>query len=257
MTEQALGMDTALLNVSGVTKSFGGVYAVRDVDFAISRGSRCAVIGPNGAGKTTLFNLITRKLRLDKGEVHFDGQNISHTSPSKIARLGLMRTFQITSVFTELTTLENVQIAFFASRGTSIGLAGFAKKAYLEGSMALIAEAGLSDKSSLPVSELSYGDRHRLELAMVLAGDPKLLVLDEPAAGLGDRERYQMRDLLLEVCNRRELSLLFSDHDMDVVFSVADTVIVMNQGHILAQGSPDSIRNNEDVRRIYLGTVST
>ena len=160
-------------------------------------------------------------------------------------------------MFTELTALENVQVAFFAARGTSVGLAGSAKRAYLDSAMALIEEADQKDKSALPVSDLSYGDRHRLELAMVLAGDPKLLVLDEPAAGLGDHERYQMRDLLVEICNRRKLSLLFSDHDMDVVFSVADTVIVMNQGHILVQGSPDSIRNNEDVRRIYLGPVST
>lgn len=256
MMEETGSQGSGLLNVAGVSKSFGGLWAVKDVDLAVRANSRCAVIGPNGAGKTTLFNLITRKLRPEKGTVHFNGKRVDHLRPSQIARLGLVRTFQVTSVFSELTTLVNIQIAFFASGGSPLEIFRSASRAYHDQALGLLEEMGLQEKSRMPVSDLSYGDRHRLELAMVLARNPKLLVLDEPAAGLGDRERYQMKDLLVEICSRRELSLLFSDHDMDVVFTVADWVVVMNQGRVLAQGTPDAIRNNDDVRHIYLGTIS-
>lgn len=243
-----------LLEVTGLGKTFGGIRAVHDVHLRVLQGERHAIIGPNGAGKTTLFHLITRLLRPDSGSVIFDRERIDHLAPARICAKGVARTFQITSVFPELSVMTNVQIGLFARHRMLYRLFTPAEHVERERGEALLEEVGLEGKASHLVRELSYGDRHRLEIAMTLSLDPRLLVLDEPAAGLGEHERRRVRDLLLEISQRRSLTLLFSDHDMDVVFAVADRVTVMNQGQVMAEGEPSDIRVNEDVKRIYLGS---
>ena len=242
-----------VLETLGLSKRFGGVQAVTGVNLTIPRGDLRAIIGPNGAGKTTLFNLITGDLRHDSGLVSFLGEEISALPPHEVCRRGIGRTFQITSVFRRLTVLENVQTALLSHHRRHYSLFARAARLYRDGAFALLQRVGLREQAPKPSGILSHGDQRRLELAIALASEPRLLMLDEPTAGMAPRERHALMALVARIASETGLTVLFTEHDMDVVFSVARRITVMHQGAVLAEGAPEEIRRDPDVQRIYLG----
>jgi branched-chain amino acid transport system ATP-binding protein len=241
------------LDVRNVTKTFTGFVAVDRLSLTLSEGERRALIGANGAGKTTLFNLLSGRFRPDSGEILYHGRPIQSLPPDEIARLGLARTFQITSIYPRLTSLQNIQVALFARTGRSHYLFRGADTIDVDKAMAVLGDVGLEAVAQRESGLLSYGDQKRLELAIALALQPKLLLLDEPTAGMESRTRRQMVDLVLRICTQRELTLLFCEHDMDAVFSIADSITVMHQGQVLVEGSPSEVRGSAEVRAVYLG----
>src|SRR5262249_38468025 len=242
-----------VLETRGLSKAFGGVQAVSGVDLAMPRGEIRALIGPNGAGKTTLFNMLTGQLRADAGEVRFKGERLSGLAPHAVWRRGVSRTFQITATFSSLTVLENVQVALQSHRHQpSLPLR---RAARLEAAAArgLLARVGLEEQAERPAGALAYGDLKKLELAVALANDPEVLLLDEPTAGMAPAERGALMALTERIARERSLTVLFTEHDMDVVFSVADRIMVLHQGRVIAEGRPDEVRADEQVQRVYLG----
>jgi branched-chain amino acid transport system ATP-binding protein len=242
-----------VLDVRNVTKSFTGFLAVKGLSLTLRQGERRGLIGPNGAGKTTLFNLVSGRLRPDSGEILYRDRPIQSLSPHKIARLGLARTFQITSIYPRLTPLQNIQVAVFACAGRSRNLFRAADRTDVDKAMTVLGDVGLDGVAQHESGLLSYGDQKRLELALALALKPNLLLLDEPTAGMESRTRRGMVDLILRLCAERELTLLFCEHDMDAVFSIADVITVMHQGQVLVEGAPAEVRRSAEVRAIYLG----
>lgn len=246
-------MTEALLSVQGVRKSFGGIRAVDGVSFDLKPGEIRALIGPNGAGKTTLFNILTGQLRADGGSVRFRGRSLSSLPPYAIWRQGVSRTFQITATFATLSVLENVQVARLSHTGRSLSLFAEARRLEVEGSLDLLARVGLVEQAQRSAGVLSYGDLKKLELAIALANDPVLLLLDEPTAGMAPSERGALMSLTSAIARDRGLTVLFTEHDMDVVFAAASCIMVLHQGRILAEGKPEEIRQSEEVHRVYLG----
>jgi branched-chain amino acid transport system ATP-binding protein len=242
-----------VLETQGLGKRFGGLRAVSDVDLVIPRGDLRAIIGPNGAGKTTLFNLITGDIRHDSGLVLFRGEEISALAPHQICRRGIGRTFQITSVFRRLTVLENVQTALLSHHRQHTNLFARAARMHRDGALALLERVGLREQAPKPSGILSHGDQRRLELAIALASEPQLLMLDEPTAGMAPRERHALMALVARIAADTGLTVLFTEHDMDVVFAVARRITVMHQGSVIAEGRPQEIRQDPEVHRIYLG----
>jgi ABC-type branched-subunit amino acid transport system ATPase component/ABC-type branched-subunit amino acid transport system permease subunit len=244
-----------LLELSGVTRHFGGLRAVDNVNLQVRQGDRHAIIGPNGAGKSTLFNLVTGRLRPTAGRVVFDGRDITGHAPHAIARQGIGRAFQITNVFPQLSVRQNLQFSMQAIRGVSGRPFGIADRIYEDEARALLDAVGLGRYADTPAGQLSHGDQRALELAISLALGSKLLLLDEPTAGMSPYETRKAMELVHAVSAERGLTLLFCEHDMEVVFGTARTVTVMNQGRILVEGTPDQVRANPDVRRVYLGEL--
>jgi len=242
-----------VLEVRSLKKHFGGVQAVNGVDLTIRGGDLRAIIGPNGAGKTTLFNLITGDIRHDSGFVYLRGEEISALPPDEVCRRGIGRTFQITSVFRRLTVLENVQTALLAHHRRHHALFARAARMYREDALALLERVGLREQAPKPSGILSHGDQRRLELAIALATDPRLLMLDEPTAGMAPRERHALMALVSRIAAETGLTVLFTEHDMDVVFAVARRISVMHQGAVIAEGPPAEIRLDREVQRVYLG----
>lgn len=242
-----------LLAVHGLHKSFGGVTAARDVGFTLERGEMLAIIGPNGAGKSTVFNMVGGQLRPDRGSVLLDGQTITHAPPQKRFRLGVGRTFQVAQTFLSMTVAENVQMALVSCRRESGNVWSPARALHRDEAMALLEQVGMADAADRACSALAYGDVKRVELAIALAGQPKLLLMDEPTAGMAVRERAALMDLTASVSDQKGIGVLFTEHDMDVVFGHAERVIVLVRGRIVAVGTPDEIRQNEEVQRAYLG----
>jgi len=232
-----------VLETRGLAKSFGGVRAVAGVDLGMARGEIRALIGPNGAGKTTFFNMLTGQLRADAGEVR----------PYAVWRRGVSRTFQITATFLTLTSLENVQVALQSHRRKTYALLSRAAPLELEAAAALLAQVGLEAQAERPAGVLAYGDLKKLELAMALANRPEVLLLDEPTAGMAPAERGQLMELTRRIARERELTVLFTEHDMDVVFAIADRIMVLHQGRVIAEGRPDEVRADAQVQRVYLG----
>ncbi|TAG79180.1 MAG: ABC transporter ATP-binding protein [Burkholderiales bacterium] len=243
------------LEVSGLKKSFGGVAAVRGIDFHADAGEAVALIGSNGAGKTTCFNLINGQLTPDGGRVSLFGLDITGRSPELLFRSGVARTFQITATFASMSVRENVQMALMSRHREVAGFFSLATSRHTVAANELLADVGLSEQASRPCAALAYGDLKRLELAVALANEPRLLLMDEPTAGMSPEERNALMRLALRVCRERKLALLFTEHDMDVVFTHADRIIVMNRGRLIAQGSPSEVRANEEVRAVYLGSL--
>jgi len=243
----------SVLEVRGLAKSFGGVQAVAGVNLSMPRGEIRALIGPNGAGKTTFFNMLTGQLRADRGEVRFKGERLSGLSPHTVWRRGVSRTFQITATFVTLTALENVQVALQSHRRRTYAL--FAKADGLErdAARALLAQVGLDAQAERPAGALAYGDLKKLELAVALANRPEVLLLDEPTAGMAPAERGALMALTQRIARERSLTVLFTEHDMDVVFSVADRIMVLHQGCVIAEGRPPEVRADAQVQRVYLG----
>ena len=246
-------VDAPVLRVDGVRKSFGGVEAVAGVSMALARGEIRALIGPNGAGKSTLFNILTGQLRADRGEVQFQGRSITGLLPHAIARYGIARTFQITATFASLTVLENVQVARLAHVRRSLSLVGVAVRLEAEPARALLRQVGLVDQAGRPAGVLAYGDLKKLELAVALASEPTLLLLDEPTAGMAPAERGALMGLTAAIARERGLTVLFTEHDMDVVFAVADRIMVLHQGRVIADGRPGDVRADREVQAVYLG----
>ena len=244
-----------LLRVDGLSKRFGGLKAVDGVTIAVREGERHAVIGPNGAGKSTLFNLLTGQIRPDSGRVTFDGVDITGRRPYQLARHGIGRAFQITNIFPKLTVLQNLQYAMLAHRGDTVRPFGIADHMYKDEAAQLLEAVGLGRDSGLQAGVLSHGDQRALELAISLALGTRLLLLDEPTAGMSPYETRRAMELVNGVVAQEGLTLLFCEHDMDIVFGTADVVTVMHQGRVLAEGTPDSIRSNSDVQRVYLGEL--
>jgi branched-chain amino acid transport system ATP-binding protein len=243
----------AVLSVRRVSKRFGGVRAVNDVSFDLSEGEIRALIGPNGAGKTTFFNILTGQLAADAGEVAFRGRRISGLPPHAIWRRGVSRTFQITATFATLTVRENVQVACLSHRGRSRGLLMPAARLEVDRATALLEQVGLAAQAERVAGVLAYGDLKKLELAIALANDPALLLLDEPTAGMAPAERGALMALTASIARARRLTVLFTEHDMDVVFTVAERIMVLHQGRVIADGVPAEVRANSEVQQVYLG----
>jgi branched-chain amino acid transport system ATP-binding protein len=243
-----------VLAVERLAKSFGGVHAVRDVSFALAAGELVALIGPNGAGKTTCFNVLNGQLRPDSGRVLLDGRAITGLRPRAIWRLGVGRTFQITQVWASMSVRENVQTALLARHGRIFSFLARAGALHREEAMALLADVAMSDQAERPCAVLAYGDLKRVELAVALAGAPKLLLMDEPTAGMAPGERVELMALTRRLVRERRLTVLFTEHDMDVVFGHADRVLVLDRGRLIAEGTPEAVRGDAKVREVYLGS---
>jgi branched-chain amino acid transport system ATP-binding protein len=242
-----------IFQTRGLRKHFGGVRAVNGVDLAIPAGELRAIIGPNGAGKTTLFNLLTGHLRRDAGEIYFKGEEISRLPPHQVCRKGIGRTFQITSIFRRMSAVENVQVALMTHRRRHYNILRSAQRLYQDEALALLERVGLRDEAWKPSGILSHGDQKRLEIAIALAGAPDLLMLDEPTAGMAPRERQEIMRLVARIGRAEHLTILFTEHDMDIVFAVAERITVLHQGSVIAEGTPAEVRADREVQRVYLG----
>jgi branched-chain amino acid transport system ATP-binding protein len=247
---------TPVLEVEDVRRAFGGVQAVDGVSFALARGEIRALIGPNGAGKSTFFNILTGQLRADAGDVRWHGRSILGLPPHAIWRLGISRTFQITATFGTLTALENVQVARLSHTGRSRALVTPAARLETAPSRTLLEQVGLAEQATRPAGVLAYGDLKKLELAIALANDPTLLLLDEPTAGMAPAERGALMGVTARIARERQLTVLFTEHDMDVVFAVADRLMVLHQGRVIADGPPMAVRADAQVQAVYLGEAS-
>jgi len=245
---------SALLVVRDLRKAFGGVVAVGGVSFELARGELLALIGPNGAGKSTCFNMINGQLQPDAGEVVLDGTPITGRRPRAIWRLGVGRTFQVAATYASMTVAENVQMALLAREAR---LYDFWSRASLQlrgEALELLDAVGLRDRADEPCNTLAYGDIKTVELAIALANKPKLLLMDEPTAGMAPRERAALMALTRRLVRERNLGVLFTEHSMDVVFAHADRIIVLARGQLIASGAPQAIRDHEKVREVYFGS---
>jgi len=242
-----------LLSVEGLTKSYGGVHAVRGVSFELAAGEILALIGPNGAGKSTCFDMLNGQNTPDSGRIRLLGEDTTGKPPRAVWRLGVGRTFQITATFPTMTVRENVQVALVSHSRQLFNFwtatQNFAK-AEAGRLLELVGMGGYADR---PCGELAYGDLKRLELAIALANQPKLLLMDEPTAGMAPRERVELMRLTARIAREQSIGVLFTEHDMDVVFEHADRILVLNRGTLIAQGSPAEVRANREVQAIYLG----
>src|SRR5688572_14933392 len=219
----------------------------------MSRGRIAAIIGPNGAGKTTFFNLITGHLRPDAGTVALGGRDITGLPPHEICRLGMGRSFQRTNIFPRLTVFSNVQAAFLSHRRRGLDLFAPVERLFRDETLAVLGSVGLADKAEEIAAFLSHGNQKQLELAIALASEPDLLLLDEPTAGMSATETRETIALISRIIRERGLTLLFTEHDMEVVFSIAQKIVVLHQGRVIADGEPAAVRADAEVRRVYLG----
>jgi branched-chain amino acid transport system ATP-binding protein len=245
------------LEVRSLSKAFGGVRAVSEVGFKVAPGEFLAMIGPNGAGKTTCFNIINGQLAPDSGEILLAGKNIAGLAPRDIWRLGVGRTFQVAATFHSMTVAENVQMALISHAGEIHRLWTPVVSMHRERALDLLGQVGMRKAADRSSRELAYGDVKRVELAIALANEPRLLLMDEPTAGMGARERHDLIELVKRLVVERQISVLFTEHSMDVVFAFADRIIVLARGRLIADGAAAAIRDNAQVREVYFGTGKT
>jgi branched-chain amino acid transport system ATP-binding protein len=244
------------LEIIDLSKSFGGVRAVHNVSFSLRPKELLAMIGPNGAGKSTCFNMLNGQLRPDAGRIKLFERDIVGLQPRQVWRLGVGRTFQITATFQSMTVAENVQMTLVSHRKRLRAMLPFMGDLYRDEAHELLELVGMGDQMNRICSTLAYGDLKRLELAIALANEPRILLMDEPAAGMAPKERIQLMQLTADIVHRKGLSVLFTEHDMDVVFNHADRILVLNRGELVAEGTAGEVRGNAEVQAIYLGTGS-
>jgi branched-chain amino acid transport system ATP-binding protein len=246
-----------LLAVRGLSKAFGGLRAVHEVTFELAAGELLALIGPNGAGKSTCFNIVNGQLAADAGSVKLDGTELVGQTPNAIWRLGVGRTFQVAETFGSLTVIENVQLALLSHARRVLGFWRSARPQFRDEALALLQSVGMTPQAERAMSVLAYGDVKRIELALALANRPRLLLMDEPTAGMAPRERHQMMELTQQLARERHIGVLFTEHSMDVVFAHADRLIVLARGELIASGPPAAVRDDPRVREVYFGMGST
>jgi branched-chain amino acid transport system ATP-binding protein len=247
----------SVLSVRDLSKSFGGVKAVDGVSFDVGAGEFLALIGPNGAGKSTCFNIINGQLAPDDGDVRFGERSIVRLRPRDIWRLGVGRTFQVAATFNSMTVVENIQLALVSHHGELFRFGSAFAPRHRERAIELLRQVGMGDVPDRPCKELAYGDVKRVELAIALANEPRLLLMDEPTAGMAPRERNALIALVKKLVVERGISVLFTEHSMDVVFAYADRILVLARGLLIADGTAESIRDNPEVQQVYLGTGKT
>ena len=243
----------AILEVTGLHKHFGGVHVTRDMNFSMEEGEQSAIIGPNGAGKSTFMNLLTGYHRCDAGKVVFEGQDITNRTPHRIARLGISRAFQISSIFAKMSVAENVRSAVHAQMRRSFSIFGVAARIGVGETERVLSLCGLEGKRGFVAGELAQGDKKRLELAIALAGKPRLLFLDEPTAGMSIEEARSTMELVDRLNRELGLTVLFTEHDMGIVFNHARKLTLLHRGEIVVQGTPAEVRANEIAQKVYLG----
>ncbi|MAM25909.1 MAG: ABC transporter ATP-binding protein [Rhodobacteraceae bacterium] len=244
---------TPVLSVRNLSRSFGAIRAVDDVSFDLAPGELLALIGPNGAGKSTCFNMLMGQLRPSAGKVLLKGREITGMRPRRIWRMGVGRTFQITATYASMTVVENVQMALISHHRRIYAPLPYATRLYRDEAMDLLETVGMEDQADRHCAVLAYGDLKRLELATALAHDPFLLLMDEPTAGMAPRERIGLMQLTADILNSKGISVLFTEHDMDVVFAHAHRVMVLNRGQLIANGPVEEIRADPRVQEVYLG----
>jgi branched-chain amino acid transport system ATP-binding protein len=247
----------SVLAIRSLSKTFGGVRAVNDVSFEVGQGEFLAMIGPNGAGKSTCFNMINGQLTPDSGEILLGGRDIAGLEPREVWRLGVGRTFQVAATFGSMTVIENVQMALISHAHETYHLWRPASASHRARALDLLTQVGMSEAAERPSRELAYGDVKRVELAIALANEPRLLLMDEPTAGMAPRERNDLIALVKRLVVERGISVLFTEHSMDVVFAFADRIIVLARGRLIADGNASAIRDNTQVREVYFGTGKT
>jgi branched-chain amino acid transport system ATP-binding protein len=243
----------ATLSVSHLRKAYGGVLALRDLSFDIVGGELVALIGPNGAGKTTCFNVLNGQLAADSGEVRLDGTSLAGRAPHEVARLGVGRTFQVAALFGSMSVRENVQVALLSHHRQQLDALGAARRRHVSEADRLLERVGLRDEAARACGLLAYGELKRLELAVALAQAPRVLLMDEPTAGMAPAERGALMALAADLARRENIAVLFTEHDMDVVFGFASRILVLHLGELIAQGPPEALRRDERVRAVYLG----
>ena len=247
----------SLLRVAGLSKSFGGLTAVDGVSFDLAAGQLLALLGPNGAGKSTCFNMVNGQLRPSSGSIQLDGHELVGMRPRDIWRLGVGRTFQIAATFNSMTVLENVQMALVSHERKLFGLWKPAGSWHADEAFSLLEQVGMAADANRSCGVLAYGDVKRVELAIALANRPKLLLMDEPTAGMAPKERNALMALTRQLVTERNIGVLFTEHSMDVVFAYADRMIVLARGKLIAEGDADTIRNDPRVQEVYFGTGKT
>ena len=247
----------SLLQVTDLGKSFGGNRAVDGVTFSVAAGELLALIGPNGAGKSTTFNMVNGQLRADSGSIKLNGQELIGRKPRDIWHLGVGRTFQIAETFASLTVVENVQMALISADAKLYSLWKRAADHRRDDALALLDQVGMKAQADRPCSVLAYGDVKRVELAIAMANAPKLLLMDEPTAGMAPKERNELMALTKRLVVERGLAVLFTEHSMDVVFAFADRMIVLARGRLIAEGAPAVIRDDPQVQAVYFGSGKT
>ena len=247
---------SSLLEVTNLSRSFGALKAVNRVSFDLEEGQIIAIIGPNGAGKSTCFNLINGQLRPHEGRITIYGQDITGLKPRQIWKLGVGRTFQVTATFASMTVLENVQVALASFHRQALSPLGKLRNIFHAEAMELLDLVGITDHSAIVCGLLAYGDLKRVELAVALTNQPRLLLMDEPTAGMEPVERRRLMELISRIVRTRNIGALFIEHDMDIVFTHADRIVVLNRGEKIAEGTPDRVREEDKVREIYLGRAT-
>jgi len=243
----------AILEVTDLQKHFGGIYVTQNVNFSMEEGEQSAIIGPNGAGKSTLMNLLTGFHRCDAGKVVFEGKNITNFPPHRIARMGISRAFQVSSIFGKMTVADNVRSAVHAQLRCSYSIFASARRTGIPESDRVLELCGLAARRDLLAGELAQGEKKRLELAIALAGKPRLLFLDEPTAGMSIDEARGTMELVDRLNRDFGLTVLFTEHDMGIVFNHARKLTLLHRGQIVLQGTPDEVRANETAQKVYLG----
>lgn len=244
---------TEILRVEHLKKSYDGFLAVNGVSFAVQQGELKALIGPNGAGKSTCFNMLMGQLKPTAGDVYFDGEKITGKKPREIWRKGVGRTFQITGTYQSMTVIENVQMALISHHRKLFSITPRAWKLYRDEAFEFLKTVSMEDQADRPCSILAYGDLKRLELAIALTHRPRLLLMDEPTAGMAPTARVELMQLVADIVADQGVSVLFTEHDMDVVFAHAHHIMVLNRGELIADGSATEVRNNPQVQEVYLG----
>jgi len=247
----------AKLVIEKLSKSFGGVHAVNNVSFKVTPGTFVALIGPNGAGKTTCFNMVNGQLKPDSGSIRFGDHELTGKSPSDIWKLGVGRTFQITATYPTMTVIENVQMALISHHKRLFNLIKSASGSYKDEALELLDMVNMAPQAERSCGVIAYGDLKRVEIAVALANAPRLLLMDEPTAGMAPAERVDLMSLTATIAKERNIAVLFTEHDMDTVFTHADEVLVLNLGELIAHGTPAQVRKNKQVQQVYLGAGTT